>query len=318
MFSVIIPIYNKLPHLDRSINSVLNQKFKDWELLLVDDGSIDGSLEKAKSFSDERIQVFLRHEPGPGGYAARNLGVSKAKYDWVAFLDADDEWLDNHLQNFSELIDHQPEAKIVSSSWTDNFEENKEGRFFPNSYHKKHQARGIHEIGLKSYLKNSINGAPPFWTGAVGFRKDLLSDIGGFPEGRCKRGGDVDTWLRAIFYGKLAIWSPKLTVIYHRDSVNMVTKVEGFELGCEATTVKKLASLTKEKQTKRLLFQFLNARVVSRWLQTLRVGKKPRPLWGKVKWRYLTKKGFVIAFWSILPTAISEQLYRLASKAKYD
>lgn len=318
MFSVIIPVYNKYPHLDRSITSVLKQKFEEWELLLVDDGSTDGSLEKARSYSDKRIKVFQRNEPGPGGYAARNLGIAKAKYNWVVFLDADDEWLDNHLVTFFELISYQPNAKIVSSSWKDNFEDNKEERSFPNSYHKKHQAKGIHEIELKAFLKNSIYGAPPFWTGAVGFRKDLLLEIGGFPEGRCKRGGDVDTWLRAIFYGKLAIWSPKLTVVYHRDSVNMVTKVEGFEVGCEATTVKQLASLTEDKQIIRLLFQFLNARVVSRWLQTLRVGKKTEPLWGKVKWKYLTKKGFAITFWSILPTAITKQLYRLASKAKYD
>ncbi|WP_339901971.1 glycosyltransferase [uncultured Cyclobacterium sp.] len=318
MFSVIIPIYNKFPHLDRSINSVLNQKFKEWELLLVDDGSTDGSLEKAKTYSDNRIQVFQRNEPGPGGYAARNLGIAKAKYDWAVFLDADDEWLDNHLETFFELIKFQPKAKIISSSWTDNFEENKEGRFFPNSYHIKHKARGVHEIEIKAYLKNSIMGAPPFWTGAVGFQKKLLKDIGGFPEGRCKRGGDVDTWLRAIFYGELAIWSPELTVVYHRDSVNMVTKVEGFEMGCEATTVKHLASSIADKQIIRLLFQFLNARIVSRWLQTLRVGKNPGSLWSKVKWKYLTRKGLVITLSSILPSTISKRIYRWASKAKYD
>lgn len=318
MFSVIIPIYNKLPHLDRSITSVLNQKFTDWELLLVDDGSTDGSLEKAKSYTDQRIKVFQRNEPGPGGYAARNLGIAKAKYDWVAFLDADDEWLDMHLTVFLELINLQPDAKIVSSSWTDNFENNKEGRFFPNSYNKKHHTKGVHEIELKGFLQNSINGAPPFWTGAVGFRKDLLREIGGFPEGRCKRGGDVDTWLRAIFYGKIAHWSPQLTVVYHRDSVNMVTKVEGFEMGCESTTVEHLSSLTKDEKIRKLLFQFLNARVVSRWLQTLRVGKNPGSLWGKVKWQYLTKKGMIITFGSILPTVFTKQLYRLASKGKYD
>tara|TARA_R110002049_G_scaffold47_13_gene260 strand:- start:2024 stop:2980 length:957 start_codon:yes stop_codon:yes gene_type:complete len=318
MFSIIIPIYNKFPHLDRSINSVLNQKFGEWELILVDDGSSDGSFEKAKSYTDKRIQVFQRKQPGPGGYAARNLGIAKAKYDWVAFLDADDEWMDHHLITFLELINYQPEAKILSTSWTDNFEENKEGRFFPNTYNKRHHSKGIHEIDLKKFLKNSIDGAPPFWTGAVGFRTELLKEIGGFPEGRCKRGGDVDTWLRAIFYGELAIWSPELTVVYHRDSVNMVTKVEGFELGCESTTVQKLASLTIDDQVSSLLYKFLNARVVSRWLQTLRVGKNPDSLWGKVKWKHLTKKGLVITFWSILPSSVTKQLYRLISKGKYD
>lgn len=318
MFSIIIPIYNKSPHLDRSITSVLNQKFGDWELILVDDGSTDGSYEKAKSYSDSRIQLFTRNEPGPGGYAARNLGIEKAKYEWVVFLDADDEWMDNHLSTFVELIDIQPDAKIVSTSWTDNFEDNKEDRFFPNAYNKKHNTKGIHEIELLGYLQNSINGAPPFWTGAVGLRTELLREIDGFPEGRCKRGGDVDTWLRAIYFGKLAIWSPKLTVVYHRDSVNMVTKLQGFELGCEFTTVHRLAKISKDKEVFRLLFQFLNARVVSRWLQTLRVGQHPESLWGKVKWKFLTKKGVIITLFSILPSRMTKQLYRLKSKGKYD
>ena len=318
MFSVIIPIYNKLPHLDRSITSVLNQKFGEWELILVDDGSTDGSYEKAKSYTDKRIQFFRRDEPGPGGYAARNLGIEKAKYEWVAFLDADDEWMENHLSTFVELIDIQSDAKIVSTSWTDNFEDNKEDRLFPNAYNKKYKTKGIHEIELSGFLQNSINGAPPFWTGAVGIRTELLREIDGFPEGRCKRGGDVDTWLRAIYFGKLAIWSPKLTVVYHRDSVNMVTKIQVFELGCEFTTVQMLAEISKDKEVTRLLFQFLNARVVSRWLQTLRVGQHPESLWGKVKWKFLTKKGVIITLFSILPSRITKQLYRLKSKGKYD
>ncbi|WP_339923267.1 glycosyltransferase family A protein [uncultured Cyclobacterium sp.] len=318
MFSIIIPIYNKAPHLDRTITSVLNQKFEEWELILVDDGSTDGSYEKAKSYPDGRIQLFSRTEPGPGGYAARNLGITKAKYEWVAFLDADDEWLDNHLSTFKELIDRQPKAKIIATSWTDNFEQSKAGRFFPNAYNLKHITKGIHEITLPIFLQNSINGAPPFWTGAVGFRADLLREIEGFPEGRCKRGGDVDTWLRAIYYGKLAIWSPELTVIYHRDSVNMVTKSQKFELGCEFATVARLAENATDKKIVRLLYQFLNARVVSRWLQTLRVGQQPESLWGKVKWKFLTKKGVVITFFSFLPSRLTKNLYRLTSKGKYD
>jgi len=318
MFSVIIPIYNKFPHLDRSITSVLNQKFGDWELILVDDGSTDGSYEKAKSYTDKRIQVFRRNEPGPGGYAARNLGIEKAKYEWVVFLDADDEWMENHLTIFSTLIKIKPTTQIVSSSWLDNFEGGNMERCYPNIYNQSYENKGIHEIDLSLFLQKSIEGKSPFWTGAVGLRTELLRDIDGFPEGRCKRGGDVDTWLRAIFYGKIAIWSPKLTVVYHRDSVNMVTKNQGFELGCEIVTVKKLASISNNKQIKKLLYQFLNARVVSRWLQTLRVGQNPESLWGKVSWRFLTVKGKLIAVFSALPSWITRKLYHLVIGGKYD
>jgi glycosyltransferase involved in cell wall biosynthesis len=117
---------------------VLSQKVSEFELLLVDDGSSDGSYELAKSYSDERIRVFERNEPGPGGYAARNLGIEKARFDWIAFLDADDEWMENHLETFAALIKIQPLAKIISTSWTDNFEENNKSRFYPNTYNSKH------------------------------------------------------------------------------------------------------------------------------------------------------------------------------------
>ncbi|SHN01729.1 Glycosyl transferase family 2 [Cyclobacterium lianum] len=318
MFSVIIPIYNKFPHLDRSVDSVLNQDFVDFELILVDDGSTDGSHEKALSFEDDRIKVFQRNTPGPGGYAARNLGIKKACYDWIAFLDADDAWKPNHLRTFSVLIELNPDIPIVSTSWIDVFDGKDSSKSFDSAYHRKHQTKGVHEIDLKSFLVNSRDGFPPFWTGALGIRKSLLQSVSGFPEGRCKRGGDVDTWLRAIYWGKLALWSPQKTVIYHRDSVNMVTKTQVFELGCEADTVKLLAEKAESEEVKSLLFQFLNARVVSRWLQTLRVGQKPGPLWGKTKWKYLNKKGRVITLASVLPSGLTARFYRFLSRGKYD
>src|SRR5690606_15386486 len=112
MFSVIIPVYNKLPHLDRSVQSVLNQTYSNFELILVDDASTDGSREKLRTFSDERIKVYYRDHPGAGGYAARNLGIEKATYDWISFLDADDEWTPDYLLTVSEIIKEQKDAEL--------------------------------------------------------------------------------------------------------------------------------------------------------------------------------------------------------------
>jgi len=77
-FSVVIPIYNKGPHIHRSISSVINQTFQNFELILVNDASTDNSLEEIQKFTDEHIRLFQRTQPGPGGYAARNLGIEKA------------------------------------------------------------------------------------------------------------------------------------------------------------------------------------------------------------------------------------------------
>src|SRR5699024_5819196 len=116
MFSVIIPVHNKLPHLDRSIYSVLNQTYKNFELLLIDDASTDGSSEKIAEYDDSRIRRFRRNTPGPGGYAARNLGIQEAKYEWIAFLDADDEWKKEHLEEQAKIIIKDREVELISSN----------------------------------------------------------------------------------------------------------------------------------------------------------------------------------------------------------
>ena len=91
--SVVIPLYNKGPHIARSINSVRSQTFQDFELIIVNDASTDNSLGEVARFKDPRINLYHREKPGPGDYAARNLGIEKAKAEWIAFLDADDEWM---------------------------------------------------------------------------------------------------------------------------------------------------------------------------------------------------------------------------------
>jgi len=110
-FSVIIPVHNKAPHVDRAINSVLTQSCTDFELVIIDDASTDGSADKITAYSEERIKLHKRSDPGPGGYAARNLGIENANGQWVAFLDADDMWFPDHLKNLQILTNKYPKPK---------------------------------------------------------------------------------------------------------------------------------------------------------------------------------------------------------------
>src|SRR5690554_7926969 len=90
-FSVILPVYNKKPFLDKAIQSLQSQKYKNFEIIAIDDGSTDGSLEALQQYSkDGVIFLYSRGVPGPGGYAARNYGASYAKGEWLVFFDADD------------------------------------------------------------------------------------------------------------------------------------------------------------------------------------------------------------------------------------
>lgn len=97
-FSVIIPVYNSEKHISRALDSVLNQSYKNLELIVVDDGSIDKSLELLKKYQseDSRIKVFHQKNGGPG--SARNKGVSKSSGEYIIFLDSDDYLAKNALE----------------------------------------------------------------------------------------------------------------------------------------------------------------------------------------------------------------------------
>ena len=95
--SVIIPTYNRAHLVGRAIQSVLNQTYQDFEIIVVDDGSTDNTEEIVKSFNDERIR-YIRHEKNKGAPAARNTGIKLAKGKYIGLLDDDDEWLPEKLE----------------------------------------------------------------------------------------------------------------------------------------------------------------------------------------------------------------------------
>lgn len=95
--SVIIPTYNRAHLIGRAIQSVLNQTYREFEIIVVDDGSTDNTEEVVKSFNDERLR-YTRHEQNKGAAAARNTGIKIAGGDYIAFQDSDDEWLPGKLE----------------------------------------------------------------------------------------------------------------------------------------------------------------------------------------------------------------------------
>ena len=87
-FSVIIPLYNKEKYITDTLNSALNQSFQDFEVIIVDDGSTDESLEVVSRFQDPRIKIYKQENQGAS--VARNYGISQSQSDLIALLDADD------------------------------------------------------------------------------------------------------------------------------------------------------------------------------------------------------------------------------------
>lgn len=212
-FSIIIPVYNKEKVVLRSIESALSQSYSDYEIIVVLDPSTDRSSEIVRSLTDPRIRVFERDNPGPGGYAARNLGIKMAKGQWITFLDADDEWLDFSLEEHYRLI-QESNAKIVCTSWQEYDETGLITVGRPVAERLLSCADFFEAYSVEERLVN---------TNTVAVKKELFDTVGGFPENQYSRGGDVATWIRLAYASCSVMCSTIETAIYHRED-STVTK----------------------------------------------------------------------------------------------
>ena len=123
-FSVVIPLYNKEMYIKETLDSVKTQSFRDFEVIVVNDSSTDKSLNIASVYeSDNRYHVYTI--PNGGVSAARNFGIGKAKGDYVCFLDADDLWQPNYLEEADRLLKKHGERNFLCFAY-DSFLENPE------------------------------------------------------------------------------------------------------------------------------------------------------------------------------------------------
>jgi glycosyltransferase involved in cell wall biosynthesis len=115
MFSIVMPVWNKRPYLAQTMAGALSQTMRDFELIAVDDGSTDGSLDLLRSFDDPRLHIRTQANAGPG--PARNTGLEAARHDWIAFLDGDDLWLPDHLAELDRIRTAHPEAGLIGTNF---------------------------------------------------------------------------------------------------------------------------------------------------------------------------------------------------------
>jgi glycosyltransferase involved in cell wall biosynthesis len=218
-FSVVIPLYNKAPHVAETIASALAQTLPPHEIIVIDDASTDEGPAIVRALDDPLIRMIGRTTPGPGGYAARNAGIEAATGDWIAFLDADDSWQPDHLRNLAAAIDTAPEP--VGGAFSGVWIAEGEGRR-PYPYASRHIRPGV-ALGLADVVRGWLASRDcPLWTGGVAFRRDVLLAAGLFPAGLAKRGGDKDLWVRAAFRTRLA-FAPERTANFHQDTSNRVS-----------------------------------------------------------------------------------------------
>jgi glycosyltransferase involved in cell wall biosynthesis len=114
-FSIIIPTYNRGSLISKAINSVLEQRFLDWELIIIDDASTDNTQNVLRTFTDSRIQIY-KNEKNLERSMSRNLGVLRSKGKYICFLDSDDYYLNNHLEVMHQFICEKKESVALFHS----------------------------------------------------------------------------------------------------------------------------------------------------------------------------------------------------------
>jgi len=223
-------------------------------------------VKEVKKFNDPRIRLLHRDKPGPGGYAARNLGIEEAKGVWIAFLDADDEWYPNHLEKVYELSVSFPDTYFTGCGW-----HTKDGRMKKrNTFSIKHKSSHTLDITVSDYLKYCLKNQRPVYTSVACIKKSSPVSINLFPaELGVGRGGDLHAWLKIMCYHRNMAWIDHVGAVYHSDSINMVTK----NAPCSTVLMSKMIyhRLSQDlcKEEKVLLKKYLNFLLKRSWLSSV-------------------------------------------------
>ena len=188
LVSVVVPFLNAAPFLEDAVESVLGQTYRDWELLLVDDGSTDASTAIARRYASKHVGTvhYLDH-PGHqnrGAASARNLAIRNARGAYVAFLDADDVWLPGKLEHQVALMELHPEAGMLCGAtqywygWTGRPEDVERDRVVPVG---GPQDVVVQPPALATLTYPLGKGASPCVSSLLA-RRQLIETIGGFEE----------------------------------------------------------------------------------------------------------------------------------------
>ena len=202
--SVIVPVYKVEKYLPECIDSILAQTFTDFELILVDDGSPDNSGKICDDYAarDSRIRVF--HKENGGVSSARNLGIARARAQYVSFLDADDWWDEAFLEKMYTLSRKFPDAPMCCCGWICVEREEKQQPTLLRGF-------DFGESLLFDLLEYaSRDGYLPVVTNSVFLKKEILDELGGFDTGLVMY-EDFDMWFRAALKGKTAYYNEALS-----------------------------------------------------------------------------------------------------------
>ncbi len=211
--SVIIPLFNKAPYILRALESVRRQTLTDYELIVIDDGSTDGSGAIVADLKQPGLTLLIQENSGPG--AARNRGLAEARGEFVAFLDADDEWLPEYLERSVNLLESfGPAAATVTSGYF----EYPSGRSTDPLWRKRRLVDGPHRLDPRTPPQLAIHLLAFMSPCSTLGRTGVFRQLGGFFDRyRCTNAEDVFLFLKILLNHAMIVNLEPLIRI-HRDA----------------------------------------------------------------------------------------------------
>lgn len=214
LISVVIPLHNKANHIANTLESVLAQKLKPLEIIVIDDGSTDDGAEIVRRFANAGVKLICQRNQGAS--AARNRGLKEVASEYVAFLDADDYWLPEHLEELSKLAQSWPNAVLLSTSHVIR----REGKIFSPRSAVPPGWEGV----LENFFRSFSLGLSLVNSSTACVKRSVAIAVGGFPVG-VSRGEDVIAWTRLALIGPVAHRAVE-TAVYNQEAENRSTEVQ--------------------------------------------------------------------------------------------
>ncbi|GAB5400296.1 MAG: glycosyltransferase family 2 protein [Aureisphaera sp.] len=234
-----MPLYNKETFIGETISSVLGQNMADFELIIVNDGSTDDSMKVVNSYTDKRLKVLNIERSGVS--VARNLGMKNAQFEWIAFLDADDWWAPEFLEEMVQAIHAYPTHDLFASGRTRVFcnrEERYENPLLPQDGECK--PLNFYKV-ISQYL-------PPINSSNSILNKKCIDNVAAFTEGQ-KMHEDHDLWMR-LCVDKEVVFLNKNLSFYRNTEEDSASKqyYEPLDFCIYLTTLGKVKKIISNKE----------------------------------------------------------------------
>jgi glycosyltransferase involved in cell wall biosynthesis len=218
-FSVIVPLYNKASTVKRTLASLAAQTLSDFEVIVVDDGSTDGGADVVEYCPVPRVRVIRQANSGPG--AARNRAIAEANGGYLAFLDADDEYLPGYLEEALRIFESvAPDAAALAFAWYDD-----PGRRNPQEL--RSVLPGRFRVSAGTPIREFLRMLVVFQTSNTIVRKDIAQRFGGFyARNGCRYAEDTHLWLK-VFLNEPVWVSQKHLLVVHREDAALSRNLRG-------------------------------------------------------------------------------------------